>query len=36
VLVGAVLFTVVFAVTGTTGRRRASGLDDHVHISVIS
>jgi manganese/iron transport system permease protein/iron/zinc/copper transport system permease protein len=36
VLVGAVLFTVVFAVTGTTGRRRASGLVDHVHISVIS
>jgi len=36
VLVGAALFTVVFAVTGSTGRRRASGLDDHVHISVIS
>ena len=36
VLVGAALFTVVFAVTGTTGRRRASGRDDHVHISVLS
>jgi manganese/iron transport system permease protein/iron/zinc/copper transport system permease protein len=29
VLVGAALFTVVFAVTGPRGRRRAAGLHDH-------
>jgi manganese/iron transport system permease protein/iron/zinc/copper transport system permease protein len=30
VLVGAALFTVVFALTGTRGLRRTAGLDDHV------
>ncbi len=29
VLVGAALFTVVFGLTGSRGRRRAAGLDDH-------